>query len=1791
MIAVSAFTVQTLIYESANSLVYRATRNEDNHPLIVKILKENYPTPQELARYRTEYQITKSLDLPGVVKVYDLQKYQNTLVMLLEDFGGESLKACSQNHPFTLPDFLPIAIKITETLGQIHAANIIHKDINPSNIVLNRNTGEVKIIDFGISTQLLRENTTLKNPNVLEGTLAYISPEQTGRMNRPLDYRTDFYSLGITFYELLTNQLPFTTNDALELVHCHIAKQPLIPSEINPEIPQIISEIVMKLMAKNAEERYQNAFGIQADLEECLQQLKTNKNISNFPLSRHDISDKFQIPQKLYGRKAEIETLLTAFERVSSSQSELMLIAGYSGIGKSALVQEIYKPITEKRGYFISGKFDQYQRNIPYSALVIAFQQLVKQLLAEPEEKLQEWKTKLLDALGINGQIIIDIIPEVKLIIGSQPEVVEVGANESQNRFKLVLQNFIKVFTNGQNPLALFLDDLQWADRASLELIKVLMTGEVIGLFLMGAYRDNEVSAVHPLMLTLDEMTKAGVVSSKITLSPLDLTTITEILTDTLKCTSEKALPLAKLFQRKTGGNPFFMNEFLKSLYTENLLYFDHLKSAREGRWQWNLEEIEARGFTDNVLELMTDKIKKLPINTQNLLKVSATIGNTFDLKTLALYWQKSEREIANNLYEAVNLGLILPLINKDDLELNLIEEENKLLENNYANRAEKLLIEYKFIHDRVQQAAYALIDDQERKLIHLQIGKLLQTKYVIYPNEEKIFDLVEHLNLAQELITNESEKIEVATFNLIAARQAKASTAYAAAQEYLMTGINLLTGDFWQNHYELAINLHKEQAEIEYLNSNFELAETLINQTIERCKTNLEKAELYNILIIMLTMMSKFEQAVTTARKALGLFNIYLADTDFKNALQLELAEVKILWETCEIAAFLAQPEMTDLEMKAAMILLVSVDPAAYFSNADLYGIIAAKMANISIKYGVISAAAKGYTSYGIILSCVLEEYEAGYQFACLGVQVAQRFNDSSMKAKACNNLANHVQHWVKPMREAESINNEGYQAGIESGELQFSGYIALHQVVNSFVAGKLFSEILLTLNDYLNFTQKIKNLMAYHSIIACQLPIYNLSGMTKNQFDFANDFLTEDEYIQDCRQNSNFFALCNYLNYKAQVLYLYGSYPEALNCALEAQTMLSSLQGMITIAVNNFYISLILIALLPTVSESEKLDYFQKIETHQKQMKIWADNCPENFLHKYLLVAAEIAREAGNILEAMDLYDRAIKNARINDYIQEEALGNELAIKFYLSLGKQKFAQLYLNEAIYCYVHWGAAAKVKDLERRYAELLTVTQTKIKDVKTSVSITSTGSDAELDIATVMKATSAISGEIVLDKLLSSLMKILMENAGAQTGFLILSSQENNAKTTTLKIEAQGRIDSEQVTVFQSIPIINSQLLSESIVNYVARTQESVVLNDATKEGNFTNDPYIKQHQPKSILCVPLINQGKLISIVYLENNLTVGAFTPKRLKVLKILSSQAAISLENAHLYTQLEEYNRNLEQKVEERTIELADANQKITVLNQQLKADNRRMSAELDVTRKLQQMILPKEEELSQIEGLEIAGFMEAADEVGGDYYDILQHAGKVKIGIGDVTGHGLEAGMLMIMAQTAVRTLLESTEINPVNFLDILNRTLYKNVSRMNSEKNMTLALLDYAQGTVTISGQHEEVIVVRADGTVELIETMELGFPIGLELEIADCISQTQVQLQPGDGVVLYTDGITEAANTALVEYGLERLCEVIRESWHKSVQEIRQDVIEDVRRHIGEQKVYDDITLVILKQK
>ncbi|MCA1993527.1 MAG: serine/threonine-protein kinase PknK, partial [Coleofasciculus sp. S288] len=1098
MIPLAGYELGTLIHESANTLVYRGRRKSDNLAVVLKILKRDYPTPTELTQYQHEYEILRKLNLNGVIKAYGLQESQNTLVIILEDFSGESLENLMVSRRVTLPEFLSLAIKITNSLGFVHAANIIHKDINPSNIVYNSGTGQVKLIDFGISMVLSRENPAIKNPNVLEGTLPYMSPEQTGRMNRLLDYRTDFYSLGATFYKLLTHQLPFEVTDAMELVHCHIAIEPVPPAQVNNEIPKAVSNMVMKLLAKTAEERYQSAWGIKADLEKCLNQLQGAGTIDEFPLALHDFSDKFQIPQKLYGREQEIETLMAAFERVGvygcaaeHRRSELVLISGYAGIGKTSLVQVLYRPITRQRGYFIAGKFDQFQRNIPYSAVIKAFQELVRQLLTESESQLNEWREKLAAALEPNGQILIDVIPEVEWIMGKQPAAPGLPPAESQNRLMLVFQNFIQVFTKPEHPLVIFLDDLQWADVASLNLMKLLMTAsDSQCLFLIGAYRDNEVNANHPLMLTLNDIQKSEVIVNHISLSTLNLLDINQLISDTLNCTLAKAQPLAELVLEKTNGNPFFINEFLKSLYLEKLLEFNppqsatsrfttssHSISLSNGRtegnqegWWWDIEKIKARSITDNVIELLAHKIQKLQSETQQVLQLAAAIGNSFDLLNLAAVTQRSPSETADLLREGIIEGLVSARDGYNAIRERSLQTSNVKLQHEASHSSSSpIAIEYKFAHDRIQQAAYSLIPEADKPAIHRQIGQLLLQHTPLEQREQKIFSLVNQLNFGIKLITSQNERDELAQLNLMAGRKAKASAAYEPAFNYLLVGIKLLIlpqsplakekrerESSWLHQYDLTLALYVEAAEAAYLSGDFEQMERFAQQVVQNARSLLDQVKVYKVKIEAYTGQNKLLEAVTTGVEVLARLGVKFPKKPNKLQIYLGWLRTKLALAGKPINALINLPLMTDPNKVAAMQILGSIATTTYLAAPSLYPFVVFKQINLSVNYGNAIESACGYAAYGLFLCGIVGDIESGYQFGKLALRLLEQFDTPDLKAMTINVVYNFIMHWKESIRVTLNPLREAYRIGLETGDLEFAAYSAHVRSVKLYLIGQ---------------------------------------------------------------------------------------------------------------------------------------------------------------------------------------------------------------------------------------------------------------------------------------------------------------------------------------------------------------------------------------------------------------------------------------------------------------------------------------------------------------------------------------------------------------------------------------------------------------------------------------------------------------------------------------------------------------------------------------------------------------
>ncbi|MFC1848913.1 AAA family ATPase, partial [candidate division CSSED10-310 bacterium] len=1513
MITISGYQFSDQLYESNSSVIYRGYHQAENQPVIIKVLKQEYPSALELARFRREYEITRSLKFEGVIQVYSLEKYKNSLAMVVEDFGGESLARLLPTRTLDLEEFLILAIRVTRILGQIHHHKIMHKDINPSNIVWNPETDQAKIIDFGISTQLSHEKPEILNPNVLEGTLPYISPEQTGRMNRPLDYRTDFYSLGATFYEMVVGSLPFQARDAMEWIHAHIAKIPDIPHVVNPRVPEVLSLIIHKLMSKTAEGRYQSAFGLLADLEQCLVQLQTKKSIHMFEIGQHDISDQFHIPHKLYGREPEIEILLNLFASVKQGSKEMLLFGGYSGMGKTALVQEMYRPIIEQQAYFIFGKFDQFKSNIPYYPLILAFQDLVRQLLTESEAEISFWKERLKTALGANGQVIIDVIPEVELMIGPQPQIPELQSVEAQNRFNLVFQNFVRIFTRKGQPLVLFLDDLQYADPASLKIINLVIGDiEMSHLFLIGAYRDNEVDTLHPLMVTLAEIRKAGQEVHQIHLSPLTLEHIKQLLAETIHTEPALVQHMARLVFQKTHGNPLFVNQFLKSLYEDKILEFKPDK--RE--WSWHLDRIREMSITDNVVDLMAGKIRKLPETTQQVLKLAACIGNQFNLKLLAVVHQKSLLETATNLWEGLQEGLILPLdedyklvqglqsvVSETEPGTSVDREQEPSLDDNFLEK-----IDYKFLHARVQQAAYSLLSEDQKCTIHRQVGNLLLKQSPQQNPDESIFEIVNHLNRGKHLHTEPEEQLQLSHLNLLAGRRANASNAFEPAFNYFKIGIDLLADDCWEKQYELTLSLYTGAAEAAYFSTDFEQMEDFASTVLDHARTLLDEVKIYDLRIFRYSAQNKPFEAVKVGLSVLKPLGCRLAEDPKTPHLIWAILQAKLALRGKQIKELREMKEMTDPDKMAAIRILINLGISAYSAIPKLLPLVGLKGVDLSLKYGHAPETAFSFAGYGMIL-CILGKIDQGYDFGKLALFLMERPQVKKFKARTWFLVKSMIWHWKNHLRETLSPFLESYQLALETGDLEYAPLIATTYCAYSYYAGQPLGTLALEMENMSKAIQKFKHesMLNYNKIR--HQTVLNLLGETSDPCQLEGDVYSQEKMLPLHKETNDGTGIYILFMNKMILAYLFHRYRQAVEFADIVAEHLKNVVGMFHLPLCYFYDSLIRLSQFSEIDRSKQRRCLKKIKTNQKKIKNWARHAPMNHLHKWHLVEAEKARVLGDDLDAIEHYYQAALLAGKNEYIHEEALSNELFANFWLEKNKPELAQPLIKKAHHQYQLWGATEKVKHLVEKFPYLLS---TKSQDIlgndQITVHTTSTTSTTgtmskNLDLASVLKASQTISSEIVLDKLLTKLMNIVIENAGAQKGYLILK-REN-----TLIIEARVTADQKNMSLFEPVLVDQGNELSAAIVHFVARTKENVVLSDAAQKGVFTQDPHISQKQSKSILCIPIMRQAELIGLLYLENNQIMGAFTPDRVELLKLFASQAAISIENAKFYTRLQE------------------------------------------------------------------------------------------------------------------------------------------------------------------------------------------------------------------------------------------------------------------------------------------
>jgi len=1507
------------IYQGQRTLVYRGFRVSDSRRVVIKVLRNENPSFSELLHFRNQYIITKNLNLSGIVYPLSLEHYGNGYALVMPDLGATSLdQALNSSQSFKLENCLQIAIQLADILQELDRNRVIHKDIKPANILIQPETQEVKLIDFSIASLLPREAQDIKNFNVLEGTLAYISPEQTGRMNRGIDYRSDFYSLGVTLYQLLTGVLPFSSTDPMELVHGHISQLPIPPAEIrNPvsEIPPIVSDIIMKLMAKNAEDRYQSALGLKFDLETALKQWQETGTIEPFELATRDITGRFLIPEKLYGREAEIQTLLTAFERVAEGNTEIMLVAGFSGIGKTAVINEVHKPIVRQRGYFIKGKFDQFQRNIPFSAFVTAFRDLMQQLLGESDAQLDQWKEKILAALGENGQVMIDVIPELESIIGQQPPVPELSGNAAQNRFNLLFQKFIQVFTTPENPLVIFVDDLQWADSASLKLMQLLTGDKNMGyMLLLGAYRDNEVSAAHPLMFTLDEIGKSGATIHTITLAPLSKTDLNLWVAETLSCHPNISWSLSELINQKTKGNPFFTTQFLKGLHEDGWITFDR----DLGYWHCDLTAVQQLTLTDDVVEFMATRLHKLPLPTQESLKFAACMGNQFDLETLVIVSQQSQTEAATALWEALQEGLVLPKGHTYKFFQGNVQGETVGLSD--------VSVSYKFIHDRVQQAAYSLIPEAEKQKTHLKIGQLLLSNTTEEEREEHLFAVVNQLNYGAELILEPKERENLARLNLTAGMKAKSATAYSSAVNYFTLGQNLLSADCWQNQYDLTLALFESAAEAAYLNGEFERMEGLIEEVLHQARSLLERVKVYEVKLQAYAVRNQFFEAIETAFAVLRLFGISFPESPTDTDIQQVLADTKSLWSDRSIEEFKDLPPMSNLEKMAALRILMSITGAAYIAMPQFLPFIVCQQVKLSIQYGNAPGSAFSYSIYGTILCGILGDIEAGYQFGNLASHLLSKFNAKEITAKVVINTNGDIRHWKEPAQETIKPLFLAYQTGLETGDIEFASYCAYYGGLNSYFAGTNLIELAKELATYSQAFQELKQETVFYWSEIHRQGILNLIETGTHPGVLVGTAYNEEKYLPLHQKANDRLALHMIHNHKLILNYCFDHLEPAMENAAIAEQYLDGVTAMFVIPAFYFYDSLARLEYLNQFNDGEPTDQetqLNKAIANQQKLQEWANHAPMNNLHKVNLIEAEKNRYLGKKIEAIELYDRAIAGAKENGYIQEEALANERAAKFYLAWGKEKFAALYMQEAYYCYARWGSKAKTDDLTNRYPQLLSpILEREKPSVLSSESISSlsTGTVAKittgigdiLDVETIMKASRNLSQEIELDGAIANLMKVVQANAGAKTAALMLYEGE--------VLMLVGQVTDSEITNINPIPLSRSNAVPKIIINQVKRSRQPVLLDNASQDNTYAGDAYIQAHQPRSILCLPLVDRGQLIGILYLENNHTAGAFTSDRIALLNMLCSQAAISLENARLYEQSQDYAQKLEESLKD-------------------------------------------------------------------------------------------------------------------------------------------------------------------------------------------------------------------------------------------------------------------------------
>lgn len=1524
MISIEGFRDCMKIYEGKRSVFYRAKYEDDWTSVILEQLKDDSLQSGKNFFLKSQTNPEYSLAHDGIVKILKIADYNNNPVLTMEDFGGDVLADIIHSGKISVWMFLKIAVKLAEILDLNHSKGIIHHHLNPEDIFVNLNNGTVKLSAFNIYPEKTFSNQSIQNDESIYEA-AYISPEETGRIVQKVDCRTDLYSLGIIFYEMLTGSLPFDSKDYLEIIHSHLARKAVPVCQLNEDVPEVLSDIIIKLMQKKAEDRYQRADSLMHDLELCLERFEYKdgrSKITYFPIGREDTEEKLIIPEDMLGREEERKYLLDAFRGVYDDGPGLIFISGNSGVGKTRLVNEIANPVRQYGGIFIQGKFDQYKKNTPYEAFIQAFDMLFRKILVQDKDKITEWGEKITSTLGEDAGIITHLFPRLEKIIGYQEPIVDLPLIESQNRFNSALFSFFNVIASREKPLVIFLDDLQWADNNSIKLLKLIFSSsKKIHALFIGAYRGNEITESHQLSsLIRNTHSKNKNCPDIITLNPLGSEYVQKLVSKTMHCSDEKAEILSRICYEKTEGNPLFLYHFIKWLKDESLIFFNQSKKY----WEVTLDKILELSKTDNVVELMVKKIERLPHETIEILKLAACMDNTFEISVLSRIQGISNDSTEEILMEAVREGLVI----REDYD------------NSYAERGQAISVKYRFLHDRVQQAASTLVGEKQREDYHYIIGKYLLEEYSRLKSDEKIMEICDHLNDALNLVRENEETLGLSNLNLQAGKKAISVSAYERALEYLLKGISLLGNDSWSSGYRLALELHTEAVKASYVCARYELMEELGEIVLKKGQSILDKVVIYEIRIEYLTSQNRFKDAIYTARRALRLFRINIPDKPSFLYIMINYIKIILAMKGRSIEELKNIPEMEDEKYLAIMRILTGAGMAGYTFSAPVMLMLTLNVVYISLKHGTAPSTPTAYAGYGYILSAYLKKREEGYRFGKLAIEL-----QSGMKSKTFECLTNLLfeillRHNKEHVKNTLNSFPQNHKSGISVGDLTSAGHIMLQHFAYLYLAGRELQYIRKLMEDYMEDLLKTGNKTSIFACNAFLQGIANLMDYQKEQcrtdcqcevihpWVLKGIYFDEEETLPICKDaNAMTAVFCTYLN-KLIISYLFGQYDEALKNFEEAEKYIDGVIGTYCIPVYYFYGALLRIKLLSSTQGMGIIRQKKNIRSYIREIKSFYKDAPENNSHKYFLLKAEQARIDGRIKQAEDCYCESIKSAAENGFVQEEALANELAAEFFNSLGMYENSQKYARNAVYCYSKWGCISKAEQLKELYKGRYPIKPLSEADEESAAAVLNEPS--YMDLETIIRASQAISEEIILHELLKKMIYIILQNAGASKALFIME------RDGELYIEAEGNADNRQVEVMKGSAVKGNPEVFENLINYVANTKESVVLNSEDEIQSFIGKKTYNDKNVKSLLCMPVESKRSLLGVLYLENNLMDGAFSQHML-VLRVLASQLAISMENARLY-------QSMEKMVDERTEQLRNKNYELESANARLESANR-------------------------------------------------------------------------------------------------------------------------------------------------------------------------------------------------------------------------------------------------------